>query len=1537
MSSVKKIILTALAAVALFVVALFAAACGEPALTGISVTKQPSVTEYVVGDSFNADGMEVTASYDDDSTRVVTNYTVSPSVFTEAGEQTVTISYEGMTATVTVNVSEAEPERTLDRIEVTTEPTDKEYFVGESLNTAGMVVTAYYSDDTSEPVTGYEITPATFETAGDTVTVTVTYRGESDTFTVKVTAVTLAALEITGTPSKLTYDAGETFSAEGIAVKATYNNGTTNEAFDEATLEYSKTGSSDWNATAPELAAGDTTIYVRAVYGEVTSTAAEFTVTVNVPVTSVEITNGDSCTLYVGSEEKGNVTLSATVLPDNATDKTVTWSIKSGEDYITLDNGVVTAKAAGTAVVTATAGGKTDTITITVEDNDIESISVTNVGVSGSYIEGQTLDASSVTATVTATYKDGSSAALESGSYTIRISLTQDSGWAAGVTFAEDGNITVYVLVSVTDTSVTGSTQTTVNVAAKQLTALEITGAPSKLTYDAGETFSAEGIAVKATYNNGTTDEDFKDYILEYGRTGNSDWSTTAPTLNAGDAKVYVRATCDGVTSAAAEFTVTVTVPATDITLNITQAMLQPDESVALEASVQPSGSTDNVSMKLTEGDGYVSLENGGITANSVGKAVITVTAGSVSKTVTVWVYEATVEINLPDRIYVGEQFGFTVTTTLDAPEDMPQITVLGNVTLPDGVSVEYYENAGALAGKWVAFPGGDFGPAETGFPLTDATSSFRATLNAAQEYTFTVDIIGFGDRSNVYATDTVSVTPVVRGTVEIDQGDSKTLYVGNGTTQSAVQLTATVNGEPAEGAAWSIVSGSEFISLDGSTVTAKAAGEAVIRVTVDGETAEITITVVENAVEYIQIDPEPTDREYTAGEMLDTAGMVVRAYYTDGTNAVAEDYTVSQTEAFAETGVITVTVTYEGKTDTFTVTVYAAPIVMDANNVRANVTIGSEKISDASGGYSTYDLKAGSVLYFDFYSDAAGKADITLRIATGYLTGGSGWEDVTEMGDMPLAAAISLELNGTTAIDLSGLTLEGGNEEDRVAGGYVDLWHLWRTFTFENIDVQSGLNTIEMTFLRHEQYGDGQGDDDVPGFAGATWGAEFGANIDKITVTPRSTEITSLTGCEFIGLPMIGEINSDTVAAESVNLKVDGDNLLLTFEVNADVTMPESMTGYRTEDPATQIVLNEYIASLMTGSGLYFDLQDMTGWESSPRDVVFSYEDGKIMAAVDVSNATLINDTETRYLTHIGSSSGNFCPTGDSFHRKPIVFNNLVYSLHYYAGFGENSEYFGCVGFAVNTIPVSMEALSVTYGESTNTIVQLTYDGYTRNLVENEYSISDNNVTYSYGDNQSLTATVAAYTVTAENENYVDNIKMEIIDDNGTPKLRIGVFYTLTCSESSLDTETARAIAEQIVQDMVYTTLGLSSYTNVDLQHNPWAQNGSNDNDWDTPINIGEDGGLLKYTTFESDCYGFIYDVDLSALTRNHYTIHFGAWIQKTDGSWGTADYKPGVDFSQTVTVGNKSYTLRCVAIANEQEDASNYWGCVGLDIIDV
>lgn len=59
-------------------------------------------------------------------------------------------------------------------------------------------------------------------------------------------------------------------------------------------------------------------------------------------------------------------TLTATVKPDNATNKTVTWTT-SNDKVATVANGVVTAVGKGTATITATAGGKTAACTVTVK------------------------------------------------------------------------------------------------------------------------------------------------------------------------------------------------------------------------------------------------------------------------------------------------------------------------------------------------------------------------------------------------------------------------------------------------------------------------------------------------------------------------------------------------------------------------------------------------------------------------------------------------------------------------------------------------------------------------------------------------------------------------------------------------------------------------------------------------------------------------------------------------------------------------------------------------------------------------------------------------------------------------------------------------------------------------------------------------------------------------------------------------------------------------------------------------------------------
>lgn len=95
-----------------------------------------------------------------------------------------------------------------------------------------------------------------------------------------------------------------------------------------------------------------------------------------IPVTSVSLSQ-TSVEMIVGEE----MTLTATVEPDNATHKQLTWS-SSDESVATVKEGLVSAVNAGTATISASAGGKTTSCTI-----KVISIPVTSVTLNESSLE----------------------------------------------------------------------------------------------------------------------------------------------------------------------------------------------------------------------------------------------------------------------------------------------------------------------------------------------------------------------------------------------------------------------------------------------------------------------------------------------------------------------------------------------------------------------------------------------------------------------------------------------------------------------------------------------------------------------------------------------------------------------------------------------------------------------------------------------------------------------------------------------------------------------------------------------------------------------------------------------------------------------------------------------------------------------------------------------------------------------------------------------------------------------------------------------
>ena len=137
----------------------------------------------------------------------------------------------------------------------------------------------------------------------------------------------------------------------------------------------SPAGCATINATTGVLhgvAAGSGKVTVTTADGPFTDTE-DFTVTSFVAVESVSL-NKASTTLYVGETE----TLEETVLPNDASNKNVSWT-SDAEGVATVEGGVITAIAAGTAHITATSvsdGTKSASCTVTVNNRAVTGISL---------------------------------------------------------------------------------------------------------------------------------------------------------------------------------------------------------------------------------------------------------------------------------------------------------------------------------------------------------------------------------------------------------------------------------------------------------------------------------------------------------------------------------------------------------------------------------------------------------------------------------------------------------------------------------------------------------------------------------------------------------------------------------------------------------------------------------------------------------------------------------------------------------------------------------------------------------------------------------------------------------------------------------------------------------------------------------------------------------------------------------------------------------------------------------------------------------
>ena len=148
-----------------------------------------------------------------------------------------------------------------------------------------------------------------------------------------------------------------------------------------------------------------------------------------------------------------STTVTATVYPEDATDKAVTW-ISADENVATVENGVITAVAEGTTVVTASCGDVKATVDVTVNKKAVEPepevIPATSIVVDKETVELEIGDSTTVTATVYP--EDATDKAVT------WISADED------IATVEDGGITAVAEGTTVVTASCGDVKATVNV-----------------------------------------------------------------------------------------------------------------------------------------------------------------------------------------------------------------------------------------------------------------------------------------------------------------------------------------------------------------------------------------------------------------------------------------------------------------------------------------------------------------------------------------------------------------------------------------------------------------------------------------------------------------------------------------------------------------------------------------------------------------------------------------------------------------------------------------------------------------------------------------------------------------------------------------------------------------------------------------------------------------------------------------------------------------------------------------------------------------
>ena len=381
-------------------------------------------------------------------------------------------------------------------------------------------------------------------------------------------------------------------------------------------------------------------------------------VNVNVPVTDISIDIADTITLLPNQTQK----VIASVIPANANDKTITWSVLDNT-IATVDNtGLITAKNAGETTLTIQSGSITKTRKIKV----LKEVEGLNINIPNQTLKkGETIDliatpttAAEETGVITWTSSNPSVATVENGKVTA-ISPNDGSASTAIITATWTSNMNPQHKETVTSTITVIDPITKIELNKDSLTLegkgkeekLEVKLTPNITSSDKTITWTSSDNSVATINNNGVVKS-----------VGKGSATITATTSN-------------GLT---ASLNVTVTIPTTSVTINSQKEItMNINTTNNLTAKVEPSDNSDTLNWTSSDNN-IVSVNNlGMITAKNAGTAIITAKSGAKEDKITVNVVIPVTSFHLvsKDNIKVLKGTTSTIVTKIN-PENATDQTI---------------------------------------------------------------------------------------------------------------------------------------------------------------------------------------------------------------------------------------------------------------------------------------------------------------------------------------------------------------------------------------------------------------------------------------------------------------------------------------------------------------------------------------------------------------------------------------------------------------------------------------------------------------------------------------------------------------------------------------------------------------------------------------------------------------------------------------------------------------------------------------------